>query len=254
MGGALEDTICAIATPVGEGGIGIVRVSGAQAIAIASRLVRLKSGRSLHSVRSHTLYRADLVSLQGSSAGPDGRPLAAGSGGAHSSLIDEALVVVMRRPRSFTAEDVVEFHCHGGLLVLQALCEALVAAGARLAEPGEFTRRAFLNGRLDLAQAEAVLDTIRAKTAAGLKLAQRVALLPANQLHMMKLLINQAYEQMGLHVTQMIGTLLDGIARHTPEGVDFTRRAMEDARRAVAERDAPFGDYGQERREQRADQ
>lgn len=90
--------------------------------------------------------------------------------------------------------------------------------------------------------------------AVGLKLARRVALLPANQLHMMKLLINQAYEQMGLHVTQMIGTLLDGIARHTPEGVDFTRRAMEDVRRAVGERDAPFGDYGQERREPSAGQ
>lgn len=172
MGGSLDDTICAIATPAGEGGIGIVRVSGAQAISIASRLVRLKSGRSLSSVRSHTLYRADLLSLEGSPAGPGSRPLAAGRGGASSSFIDEALVVVMRRPRSFTGEDVVEFHCHGGLLVLQALCEALLAVGARLAEPGEFTKRAFLNGRLDLAQAEAVLDTIRAKTAAGLKLAQ----------------------------------------------------------------------------------
>ena len=83
---------------------------------------------------------------------------------------------------------------------------------------------------------------------AALGLARRVALLPANQLQMMKLLVNQAYEQMGLHVTQLIGTLLDGAARHTPEGVAFTRRAMEDVRAAVAERDGPFGDYGQERR------
>ena len=83
---------------------------------------------------------------------------------------------------------------------------------------------------------------------AALGLARRVARLPANQLHMMKLLVNQAYEQMGLHVTQIIGTLLDGAARHTPEGVAFTRRAMEDVRAAVAERDGPFGDYGQERR------
>ena len=82
----------------------------------------------------------------------------------------------------------------------------------------------------------------------ALGLARRVARLPANQLHMMKLLVNQAYEQMGLHVTQIIGTLLDGAARHTPEGVAFTRRAMEDVRAAVAERDGPFGDYGQERR------
>ena len=83
---------------------------------------------------------------------------------------------------------------------------------------------------------------------AALGLARRVALLPANQLQMMKLLVNQVYEQMGLHVTQIIGTLLDGAARHTPEGVAFTRRAMEDVRAAVAERDGPFGDYGQERR------
>jgi len=84
--------------------------------------------------------------------------------------------------------------------------------------------------------------------AAGLALAARVARLPANQLHMMKLLVNQAYEQMGLSVTQLIGTLLDGAARHTPEGVEFSRRALEDVRAAVRERDAPFGDYGQEHR------
>jgi enoyl-CoA hydratase len=84
---------------------------------------------------------------------------------------------------------------------------------------------------------------------AALALARRVALLPSNQLHMMKLLVNQAYEQMGLRVTQLIGTLFDGAARHTPEGVAFTRAALEDVRRAVAERDGPFGDYGQERRD-----
>jgi enoyl-CoA hydratase len=83
---------------------------------------------------------------------------------------------------------------------------------------------------------------------AALALARRVALLPANQLHMMKLLVNQAYEQMGLHVTQLVGTLLDGSARHTPEGTAFTRAALRDIRRAVAERDGPFGDYGQEAR------
>ena len=90
---------------------------------------------------------------------------------------------------------------------------------------------------------EAVLDE------AGMTLARRVAGLPANQLHMMKLLVNQAYEQMGLRVTQLIGTLLDGSARHTPEGTEFSRQALEDVGRAVSERDAPFKDYGQERRE-----
>jgi enoyl-CoA hydratase len=84
--------------------------------------------------------------------------------------------------------------------------------------------------------------------AAGMALAQRVAQLPSNQLHMMKLLVNQAFEQMGLHTTQLIGTLLDGSARHTPEGVEFTRNAMEDLGRTIMERDAPFGDYGQEKR------
>jgi enoyl-CoA hydratase len=83
---------------------------------------------------------------------------------------------------------------------------------------------------------------------AALALAGRVAQLPLNQLHMMKLLVNQAFEQMGLHSTQLIGTLLDGSARHTPEGTEFTRRAMEDVGRAVTERDAPFRDYGQEKR------
>ena len=83
---------------------------------------------------------------------------------------------------------------------------------------------------------------------AALALAQRVAQLPANQLHMMKLLVNQAFEQMGLHTTQLIGTLLDGSARHTPEGAEFTRSAMEDVGRTIVERDAPFGDYGQEKR------
>ena len=88
------------------------------------------------------------------------------------SFIDEALVVVMRRPHSFTGEDVVEVQCHGGPVILDQLCRALMSAGARLAAPGEFTKRAFLNGRLDLAQAEAVLDTIRAKTARSLAIAQ----------------------------------------------------------------------------------
>jgi len=83
---------------------------------------------------------------------------------------------------------------------------------------------------------------------AGAALAARVAMLPANQLHMMKLLVNQAYEQMGIRVTQLIGTLLDGSARHTPEGTEFTRKAVENLGKAISDRDAPFGDYGQERR------
>lgn len=159
----MEDTICAIATPWGEGGIGIVRISGDKAVDIASRVIRLKSDRSLLELSSHTLYRANLVGPAADSA--------AGCG-SNPTSIDQALAVVMRAPHSYTAEDVVEIHCHGGPFVLQSLCEALVASGARLARPGEFTQRAFLNGKLDLTQAEAVLDTIRAKTATSLRLAQ----------------------------------------------------------------------------------
>ena len=170
MQGGLEDTICAIATPAGEGGIGIVRLSGPQALVVASRVVRLRSGHPLSSVSSHTLHLADLVNPTAVERQDLGlgqvRPTA-------TNLLDEALVVYMKAPRSFTAEDVVEIQSHGGALVLGMVCKVCVASGARMAEPGEFTKRAFLNGRLDLSQAEAVLDTIRATSTAGLNIAQR---------------------------------------------------------------------------------
>ena len=170
MRGGLEDTICAIATPAGEGGIGIVRLSGPQALVVASRVVRLRSGHPLSSVSSHTLHLADLVIPASDkrnviSLGHDRAPV--------SGLLDEALVVYMKAPRSYTAEDVVEIQSHGGALVLGMVCKICIESGARMAEPGEFTKRAFLNGRLDLSQAEAVLDTIRATSSAGLNIAQR---------------------------------------------------------------------------------
>ena len=170
MHGGLEDTICAIATPAGEGGIGIVRLSGPHALAVASRVAHLRSGRPLSSISSHTLHLADLA-MPASDRQSDTRP-----GHAQppiSTLLDEALVVYMKAPRSYTAEDVVEIQSHGGMLVLGIVCKVCVESGARMAEPGEFTKRAFLNGRLDLSQAEAVLDTIRATSSAGLIVAQR---------------------------------------------------------------------------------
>ena len=170
MQGGLEDTICAIATPAGEGGIGIVRLSGPQALVVASRVVRLRSGRTLSSVSSHMLHLADLVSP----IAVERKDLRLGQVQTTATdLLDEALVVYMKAPRSFTAEDVVEIQSHGGALVLGMVCKVCVASGARMAEPGEFTKRAFLNGRLDLSQAEAVLDTIRATSMAGLNIAQR---------------------------------------------------------------------------------
>jgi tRNA modification GTPase len=170
MRGGLEDTICAIATPAGEGGIGIVRLSGSQALSIASEFVRLRSGRLLASIATHTLHLADLL------LPPSARGAVPSNSGGDPSLmdhLDEALVVYMKAPRSYTGEDVVEIQMHGGGLVLALLCHGCVSAGARLAQPGEFTKRAFLNGRLDLSQAEAVLDTIRAKSSASLAVAQR---------------------------------------------------------------------------------
>ncbi len=161
----MDDTICAIATPCGEGGIGIVRLSGPRSVPVASRLVRLRSGQPLADAPSFRLQVAEFVDP------PAGER---DDASAHSTpaLLDEGLVVVMRAPRSYTREDVVELHCHGGALILTRLCAGLLRAGARLAQPGEFTKRAFLNGRLDLTQAEAVLDTIHAKTDAALRQAQ----------------------------------------------------------------------------------
>ena len=144
MHGGLDDTICAIATPAGEGGIGIVRLSGPQSLVVASHVVRLRSGEPLSSVASHTLHLADLV-IPASEKLKEARvvhqrPLLLG-------LLDEALVVYMKAPRSFTAEDVVEIQSHGGALVLEMVCMVCIESGARMAEPGEFTKRAFLNGR-----------------------------------------------------------------------------------------------------------
>ncbi|KAA0889716.1 tRNA uridine-5-carboxymethylaminomethyl(34) synthesis GTPase MnmE [Oryzomonas rubra] len=148
----IEDTIAAIGTPQGEGGIGIVRVSGSLAEAIGLRLFRFCKGAAF---ASHFLHYGAVVA-------PDG-----------DAVLDEAMAVLMRAPRSYTREDVLELHCHGGMLVVERTLAAVLACGARLAEPGEFSRRAFVNGRIDLVQAEAVMDVIAAKTEASLALAQR---------------------------------------------------------------------------------
>lgn len=156
-----DDTIAAIATPPGEGGIGIVRLSGSAALPIAQQLFR---PRQRGPFRSHQVRYGHIVA----SSAALGR-----SGGAEGEeVVDEALLVFMRAPRSFTREDVVELSCHGGPLPLQRTLELALAGGARLANPGEFTLRAFLNGRIDLSQAEATLDIIRAQTTTGLALAQ----------------------------------------------------------------------------------
>jgi len=158
---SLDDTICAIATPSGEGGIGIVRLSGSRVLHIASQNIRLRGSRTWEQLQPFHFYLGQFLgrSLDFSDAIPQ-------------SILDEVLVVMMRGPRSYTGEHVVEVHCHGGPAVVSAVCTSLIEAGARMAEPGEFTKRAFLHGRLDLTQAEAVLDTIQANSLLSLKLAQ----------------------------------------------------------------------------------
>ena len=163
----VDDTICAIATPVGEGGIGIVRISGAHAVDIAAHVVRPRNQQPLQHLESHHLYLSDVLYPKSPLKPP--LPLGEGRG---EGPIDEALVVIMRKPRSYTGEDVVEIQTHGGAWILQATCHGLIRHGARMAQPGEFTKRAFLNGRLDLTQAEAVLDTIQATTSRSLQAAQ----------------------------------------------------------------------------------
>lgn len=146
-----EDTIAAVATGMGGAGIGIIRMSGSKAIAIGSRLFKNPRGKTLAEANSHQLLYGRIVD-----------PIT-------KKDIDEVLISKMKAPHSYTAEDVVEINCHGGIVPLRKILKLVIESGARLAEPGEFTKRAFLNGRLDLAQAEAVIDIINAKTEKSLE-------------------------------------------------------------------------------------
>jgi tRNA modification GTPase len=148
---ALEDTIAAISTPLGEGGIGVVRISGKDSIKIAGKI--FKGERPVDQLSSHRVSYGEIVDSE------------------TNEVVDEVLLTVFAAPKSYTAENLVEISCHGGQLVLTRVLEQALKCGARLAEPGEFTLRAFINGRIDLSQAEAVAEVIRAKTDLGLKLA-----------------------------------------------------------------------------------
>ena len=147
----LEDTIAAIATPIGTGGIGIIKMSGPEAWAVGRHLFHFSE--SPKTIQSHHLYHGHIVEP-----------------GTHKT-VDEVLICFMRGPATYTREDVVEINCHSGFAVLDRILELVIRSGARLAEPGEFTRRAFLNGRIDLTQAEAVLDVVSSKTRRSLHLA-----------------------------------------------------------------------------------
>jgi tRNA modification GTPase len=143
-----SDTIAAISTPPGVGGIGVIRISGRGTLALIRQVFVRATGQALCDPASHRAYHGYVIDAEG-------------------QRVDEVLLCVMRRPRSYTCEDVAEISCHGGSISTRRVLQAVLARGARVAEPGEFTKRAFLNGRLDLAQAEAVIDLIHARTEAS---------------------------------------------------------------------------------------
>ena len=181
----LDDTIAAIATPLGEGGLAVIRISGPGALVVADKsfVARGKSAVQPSAALTHTVHYGHIM-RQG-----------------HE--VDEVMLAVMRAPRTFTREDVVEISCHGGLLPARLVLETVLENGARLAEPGEFTRRAFLNGRIDLAQAEAVTDLIHART--------ELALAAAN-------------EQLAGKLSERINSLRDELMRtlaHIEAHIDF---------------------------------
>lgn len=165
------DTIAAISTPPGEGAISIVRLSGETAVATANKVFK---GKDLTQVKSHTIHYGHIVDPE------------------TGDLIDEVMVSVMLAPKTFTREDVVEINCHGGIVATNRILQLLLGEGARMAEPGEFTKRAFLNGRIDLTEAESVMDLIRAKTDRAMQVA--VNQLDGNLHHLIKQLRQEILE------------------------------------------------------------
>ena len=202
------DTIAAIATPHGESGIGIVRISGPLAEKVATRLFRPKKGAAR--LKSHHLYYGEIVDPE------SGKPL------------DEVLLTLMRKPKTYTREDVVEINCHGGYLVLRRVLEAVLGQGVRLAQPGEFTKRAFLNGRIDLSQAEAVIDVIRAKTAKSLKMANQQ--LRGNLSHEIEALRARVVRSLAL-----VEALIDFPDEEIELDEDVIRGDLEEGQRRVRE-------------------
>jgi tRNA modification GTPase len=184
------DTIAAISTPPGIGGIGVIRVSGPASMSIARQLFVRPDGLPLPHLASHRVYHGFIIDTEG-------------------ERVDEGLLCVMRQPRSYTCEDVIEISCHGGMVTTQRVLDAVLARGARVAEPGEFTRRAFLNGRLDLTQAEAVIDLIHARTVAS----QRTAL-------------HQLDGALSRHLRNLRDQLLD-VSVHLEAGIDFPEEDVD---------------------------
>lgn len=199
----LEDTIAAIATPPGEGGIGIVRVSGPLAHTIGLTLFRF--AKNVDQPQSHRLYYGHVTDEKG-------------------HVLDEALIAFMAAPHTFTREDIVEINCHGGIMPLAKTLERVLQLGARMAEAGEFTQRAFINGRIDLAQAEAVIEIIRARTETAMKLS-----------------VAQLQGRLSLQVQQIRKHLLSVLA-HMEASIDFPEHQdVEDLARVEVKEAAELG-------------
>jgi tRNA modification GTPase len=186
-----EDTIAAIATAPGEAGIGIVRLSGSKAIEILDRIFKAKKSISAFDIVSRMVTYGHIVDED-------------------KNVIDEVLSIIMRKPNSYTTEDVVEIHCHGGIIPVRRIMELVLRNGAVMAEPGEFTKRAFLNGRIDLTQAEAVIDVITSKTETGLNAA-----------------LNQLEGDLSQEIHRIMDELLSMIA-HIEASIDFPEHDIEE--------------------------
>jgi len=164
----MNDTIVAVSTPIGEGGIGIVRLSGRNSLEISDKIFLSKDGKKSSKFKTYTVHYGHIIE-KGHSRITKVRDRQSTRAPEHQKIIDEVILTVMKAPRSYTKEDIVEINCHSGIAPLKKILDLCLLNGARFAEPGEFTKRAFLNGRIDILQAEAVLDIIKAKTELSLR-------------------------------------------------------------------------------------
>lgn len=186
------DTIAAVSTVLGEGGISIIRVSGDKCLSIVDSIFKAKNGKNLSDMKPYTMRYGHIIEKE------------------TGDILDEVLVSFMKGPRSFTAEDTVEINCHGGVTPTKKVLQEVIKAGGRLAEPGEFTKRAFLNGRIDLSQAEAVIDIIRSKTELSMKSA-----------------VLQSEGRISKEINSLRNKLLQTIA-HIEATVDFPEEDLEE--------------------------
>jgi len=194
------DTIGAISTSIGEGGIAIVRISGDKAKDVVDKIFQAKNGKSIKDMKSYTMKYGYIIDE-------------------NNNHIDEVVVSFMKGPRSFTAEDTIEINCHGGVVATNKVLEQVIKQGVRLAEPGEFTKRAFLNGRIDLSQAEAVIDIINAKTDLSMKSA-----------------LMQSEGAISKEIQELRGKLLSTIA-HIEATVDYPEDDLEEVTAEMAIKD-----------------